>query len=77
MIKQESEKEYVDQKRAIIQEALRQTVKPFKEQPVLRAFQDQFKVICSRYSFLVAYGKSKTGKTVWAKNITGNPAEVY
>ena len=77
MIKQESEKEYVDQKRAIIQEALRQTVKPFKEQPVLRAFQDQFKVICSRYSVIVPYGKSKTGKTGWAKNITGNPAEVY
>ena len=25
----------------------------------------------------MAYGESKTGKTVWAKNITGNPAEVF
>ena len=76
-VEAEQEKLFSEEKRRIVVEALKGTVRAFKPQPLLKVFQEQFKVIRSRYKFFVANGDSCTGKTVWAKHITGNTAEVY
>ena len=76
-VEAEQEKLFFEEKRRIVVEALKNTVRAFKPQPLLEVFQEQFKVIRSRYKFFVANGDSCTGKTVWAKHITGNTAEVY
>jgi hypothetical protein len=73
----EQEKIFFEEKRRIVVEALKGQVRAFKVQPKLKQFQAQFKKIRSRYKFFVATGGSCTGKTVWAKHITGNTAEVF
>jgi len=77
LYQEEQERSFFDGKRAIIQEALRGSVRKFIDVPQLRESQEQFNTIRSRYKFLVVTGASQTGKTVWAKHITGNPQEVY
>ena len=43
---------------------------------VTAEFVPQFDSIRPRYKFLVLEGRSRTGKTCYAKHITGNPAEI-
>ena len=76
-VEAEQEKLFFEEKRRIVVEALKNTVRAFHPQPLLEVFQDQFKVIRSRYNFFVVNGDSCTGKTVWAKHITGNTSEVF
>ena len=76
-VEAEQEKMFFVQKRRIVIEALKGTVRSFKPQPLLKIFQEQYTVIRSRYKFVVAHGSSCTGKTMWAKHITGNTDEVY
>ena len=64
-------------KRAIIEEALRATAANFAHLPVADAFLAQFASIKSRYKTLVLRGRSGTGKTSYARSLTGNPAEVF
>jgi hypothetical protein len=68
---------FFEAKRRIVVEALKDQIRAFKPQPLLQVFQKQFNVIRSRYKFFVANGGSMTGKTVWAKHITGNADEVF
>ena len=77
LYQEEQARSFFDAKKAIVQEALRAQVRKFIDVPQLREFQDQFKTIRSRYKFLVVTGASQTGKTVWAKHITGNTDEVF
>ena len=76
-VESQQEKTFFEEKRRIVQEALKGQIREFKPQPLLKTFQDQYKVIRSRYKFFVANGSSCTGKTVWAKHSTGNPDEVF
>ena len=76
-VEAEQEKIFFEEKRRIVVEALKGQVRAFKPQPKLKEFQAQFEGIRSRYKFFVATGGSCTGKTVWAKHITGNTAEVF
>ena len=76
-VESEQEKLFFEAKKRIVTEALKGQIRKFKPQPKLNVFQNQFMMIRSRYKFFVANGGSCTGKTVWAKHITGNPDEVY
>ena len=76
-VESQQEKAFFEEKRRIVQEALKGQIREFKPQPLHKTFQDQYKVIRSRYKFFVSNGSSCTGKTVWAKHSTGNPDEVF
>ena len=75
-LNQETEKEYFEDKRDTIQEALKGQQRPFKRYVEWDEFSRQYLEIRGRYKFFVLQGSSCTGKTVWAKNVTGNLAEV-
>ena len=76
-VEAEQEKLFFVEKRRIVVEALKGQIREFKPQPLLKVFQEQFKSIRSRYKFFVCNGGSCTGKTVWAKHITGNTDDVF
>ena len=62
---------------ALVQQTVQMQMRAFKVIPaVVDRWLPCFAHIRARYPFLVLEGPSGTGKTSYAKNITGNPAEV-
>ena len=76
-LKTEQEQLLLNHKLEQIRYVLRDELKPFRSFPLVDQFLAQFKEIRSRYRFLVIEGKSKTGKTVFTKWLTGNPDKVF
>ena len=62
---------------ALVQTSCAAGMQAFKDVPLVRErFLPHFQSIKPRYPFLVLEGPSKTGKTSFAKHITGDPTEV-
>ena len=63
---------------ALVQTSCAARMEAFKDVPLVRErCLPHFQCIKPRYPFLVLEGPSKTGKTSYAKHITGDPAEVF
>ena len=76
-LKSEQEQLLLNTKLEQIRYVLRDELKPFRSFSVVDSFLGQFNEIRSRYSFMVIEGKSKTGKTVFTKWMTGAVNSVY
>lgn len=59
------------------QSVLQQQILPLRPPPHWDLFCNQFDCIAARYKFFVLEGRSRTGKTYFVRNHTGNPADVY
>ena len=71
----EQRQQLLAEKQRVVAEVLAGTMKSFKPLPAKELFDKQFETVRSRYKFLVVCGFSGTGKTVFCKNITGDPSE--
>ena len=68
----------LQERMALVQTSCAARMQAFKDVPLVRErFLPHFQSIKPRYPFLVLEGPSRTGKTSYAKHITGDPAEVF
>ena len=76
VVDRETEAELLEKHMDVVNEALNADLVQFRHVPEKEEFLEQFKQIRRRYKFLVVWGESCTGKTVWAKYLFGDAGKV-
>ena len=76
VVDRETEAELLEKHMDVVNEALNADLVQFRHVPEKEEFLEQFKQIRRRYKFLVLWGESCTGKTVWAKYLFGDAGKV-
>ena len=73
----EVRRQMLETKMMVIDNQLKNSIKPFKRYPEIQRWKAIFKNVQSRYPFLVLEGASCTGKTFFAKWMDGDPKYCY
>ena len=76
VLDRETEAELLDKHMDVVNKALNADLVQFRHVPEREEFLEQIKQIRRRYKFLVVWGESCTGKTVWAKYLFGDAGKV-
>ena len=76
VVDRETEAELLDKHMDVVNKALNADLVQFRHVPEREEFLEQIKQIRRRYKFLVVWGESCTGKTVWAKYLFGDAGKV-